>query len=452
MISVEIGEANLNHSDDQIGYSLENEISDIEEYPNKKDSECACSDEGQSKEIHGNYTKTMFINVKSKTIGKRRNCSKVDGDKCIIGQNNQIHMENTIDGNRLCQASTIKNNSISNNNTKDIENVDNSRPINGASDNNRNNNLHCSRNSSTRGTRREMTRTGSICFNCQTDNTPLWRHDDNGNILCNACGLFLKLHGRPRPIYLKTSIVKSRNRKNTNFPYGFTCGNINAHFQTSSFNKNGGLSIRKNRQCTTDSDSVLRFRKVNPMNSKKNLEEKEQLKGSSLLDNPNFFKHTLRPKINKGFMDKNRNAAGSALLPLDEEVGDPNFQHKQLRRIFLEIPLKSNLHANQINNDCLLGQLGAKEGRATLRNTNNNSNTSIDEERRHLTSFELDDENDMTDSTIACSKYLTKEEEVTKLKTRIKELELVADLCKDYIFRMNEKYEHLRDILQDTSK
>ena len=34
-------------------------------------------------------------------------------------------------------------------------------------------------------------------------------------MLCNACGLFLKLHGRPRPISLKTDVIKSRNRVKT---------------------------------------------------------------------------------------------------------------------------------------------------------------------------------------------------------------------------------------------
>lgn len=50
------------------------------------------------------------------------------------------------------------------------------------------------------------------CQNCQTNTTPLWRRDDSGQVLCNACGLFLKLHGRPRPISLKTDVIKSRNR------------------------------------------------------------------------------------------------------------------------------------------------------------------------------------------------------------------------------------------------
>ncbi|KAK9463457.1 uncharacterized protein V1516DRAFT_667812 [Lipomyces oligophaga] len=50
------------------------------------------------------------------------------------------------------------------------------------------------------------------CQNCHTSTTPLWRRDEYGQVLCNACGLFLKLHGRARPISLKTDVIKSRNR------------------------------------------------------------------------------------------------------------------------------------------------------------------------------------------------------------------------------------------------
>ncbi|KAK4964852.1 GATA zinc finger protein 3 [Elasticomyces elasticus] len=54
-----------------------------------------------------------------------------------------------------------------------------------------------------------------VCQNCQTSTTPLWRRDEMGSVLCNACGLFLKLHGRARPISLKTDVIKSRNRVKT---------------------------------------------------------------------------------------------------------------------------------------------------------------------------------------------------------------------------------------------
>lgn len=51
------------------------------------------------------------------------------------------------------------------------------------------------------------------CFNCQTTKTPLWRRDANGNTLCNACGLFQKLHGTMRPLSLKTDVIKKRNSR-----------------------------------------------------------------------------------------------------------------------------------------------------------------------------------------------------------------------------------------------
>lgn len=48
------------------------------------------------------------------------------------------------------------------------------------------------------------------CKNCHTVKTPLWRKDPAGNTLCNACGLFLKLHGTMRPLSLKTDVIKRR--------------------------------------------------------------------------------------------------------------------------------------------------------------------------------------------------------------------------------------------------
>lgn len=38
------------------------------------------------------------------------------------------------------------------------------------------------------------------CTNCHTKTTPLWRKAANGDLLCNACGLFYKLHGILRPL------------------------------------------------------------------------------------------------------------------------------------------------------------------------------------------------------------------------------------------------------------
>ncbi|EME49873.1 nitrogen response factor-like protein [Dothistroma septosporum NZE10] len=54
------------------------------------------------------------------------------------------------------------------------------------------------------------------CTNCFTQTTPLWRRNPEGQPLCNACGLFLKLHGVVRPLSLKTDVIKKRNRGSGN--------------------------------------------------------------------------------------------------------------------------------------------------------------------------------------------------------------------------------------------
>jgi GATA-binding protein, other eukaryote len=58
----------------------------------------------------------------------------------------------------------------------------------------------------------------TTCTNCSTQTTPLWRRNPEGHPLCNACGLFLKLHGVVRPLSLKTDVIKKRNRGSGNAP------------------------------------------------------------------------------------------------------------------------------------------------------------------------------------------------------------------------------------------
>ncbi|KAI9491834.1 hypothetical protein BDB00DRAFT_930092 [Zychaea mexicana] len=52
----------------------------------------------------------------------------------------------------------------------------------------------------------------SVCANCQTTNTPLWRRDANGNAICNACGLYYKLHLVHRPVTMMRTEIKRRKR------------------------------------------------------------------------------------------------------------------------------------------------------------------------------------------------------------------------------------------------
>ncbi|KAJ2801768.1 GATA type transcriptional activator of nitrogen-regulated proteins [Coemansia furcata] len=50
------------------------------------------------------------------------------------------------------------------------------------------------------------------CFNCSAEHTPLWRRDPQDNIICNACGLYYKLHGKARPVAMKRAAIRRRNR------------------------------------------------------------------------------------------------------------------------------------------------------------------------------------------------------------------------------------------------
>ncbi|XP_071784388.1 GATA-binding factor 2-like isoform X1 [Asterias amurensis] len=56
-------------------------------------------------------------------------------------------------------------------------------------------------------------RAGTSCANCQATTTTLWRRNHNGDPVCNACGLYYKLHGVNRPLTMKKDGIQTRNRK-----------------------------------------------------------------------------------------------------------------------------------------------------------------------------------------------------------------------------------------------
>ncbi|GAN09361.1 hypothetical protein MAM1_0262c08887 [Mucor ambiguus] len=58
----------------------------------------------------------------------------------------------------------------------------------------------------------QVNRHALICANCRTTTTPLWRRDEEGNTICNACGLYYKLHNVHRPVSMKRSVIKRRKR------------------------------------------------------------------------------------------------------------------------------------------------------------------------------------------------------------------------------------------------
>ena len=55
-----------------------------------------------------------------------------------------------------------------------------------------------------------------VCTNCQTSSTSTWRKDSEGRPLCNACGLYLRIHKINRPAeWARSGAIMKRQRKKT---------------------------------------------------------------------------------------------------------------------------------------------------------------------------------------------------------------------------------------------
>ncbi|XP_046801621.1 transcription factor stalky isoform X3 [Lucilia cuprina] len=51
------------------------------------------------------------------------------------------------------------------------------------------------------------------CSNCGTLKTTIWRRSNRGEIVCNACGLYFKLHGVNRPHSMRRDTIHKRRRR-----------------------------------------------------------------------------------------------------------------------------------------------------------------------------------------------------------------------------------------------
>ena len=53
---------------------------------------------------------------------------------------------------------------------------------------------------------------GPECSHCHTHHTSVWRRSKTGDQLCNACGVYARLRGKPRPLSLKRNKIRPRSK------------------------------------------------------------------------------------------------------------------------------------------------------------------------------------------------------------------------------------------------
>ncbi|KAI3327210.1 hypothetical protein HD806DRAFT_386407 [Xylariaceae sp. AK1471] len=105
----------------------------------------------------------------------------------------------------------------------------------------------------------------TTCTNCFTQTTPLWRRNPEGQPLCNACGLFLKLHGVVRPLSLKTDVIKKRNRgSGASLPVGGTSTRSKKNASGASGGTTSGPASRKNSTLAISTSSTAAAQATTP--------------------------------------------------------------------------------------------------------------------------------------------------------------------------------------------
>ncbi|KPP58199.1 transcription factor GATA-4-like [Scleropages formosus] len=101
-------------------------------------------------------------------------------------------------------------------------------------------------------------RVGLSCTNCHTTTTTLWRRNADGEPVCNACGLYMKLHGVPRPLAMKKEGIQTRKRKPKNLNKSKP-GTPGADSHTPTTPPNTSSSTEEQRPVKTEPDNTALY-------------------------------------------------------------------------------------------------------------------------------------------------------------------------------------------------
>ncbi|XP_032875937.1 GATA-binding factor 6-B-like isoform X2 [Amblyraja radiata] len=98
-------------------------------------------------------------------------------------------------------------------------------------------------------------RIGLACANCHTSTTTLWRRNAEGEPVCNACGLYMKLHGVARPLAMKKEGIQTRKRKPKN---------LNKSKSTSSTSNTVAMTPSSSSSSASNQEEIPRVKSCSP--------------------------------------------------------------------------------------------------------------------------------------------------------------------------------------------
>ena len=147
-----------------------------------------------------NYPCGLYSQINNKNAKISKNALKNSGSKFLKTTKSNISLVNgNVPQKKMSHNNTSKNNKTDSRNTKNTSS---------------NQNQSSQHNNQNLQQQQQQPKKQTICYNCQTTNTTLWRRNRENRQVCNACGLYEKLHNKARPIVLKKETIQKRKRKN----------------------------------------------------------------------------------------------------------------------------------------------------------------------------------------------------------------------------------------------